>query len=442
MTAPLTPNLTASESGNSAKNLLRFITAGSVDDGKSSLIGRLLYDTQSIHSDQISAIQQTSAKRGLSELDLSLLTDGLQAEREQGITIDIAYRYFNTEQRKFIIGDAPGHEQYTRNMVTAASTADLAILLVDARKGVVTQTRRHTYLAHLLGVNKIVLAVNKMDLVDWRQGVYEAIRDDYLAFAASLGIEQICTLPICALKGDNIVQASRSMNWYDGPTLIDYLNRVSAHRDRSEIPLRFPVQRVARVKLGNGSSIENDDFNTEFRGYQGTLASGTLVVGDEILALPSGLAAKIKSVRLANQSLALATPDLSVVVELDKEIDISRGDMLVAKNDLPETVREIHADICWLSEEPLNTRRKYLIKHTTRTVRCLFSDLQYRVDVNTLQKNLKPSDIVMNDIVRVELKLQQPLFVDRYAQNRVTGSFIIIDEATHATVAAGVIVQS
>lgn len=439
MTAPLTPNLTSSEGGNSAKSLLRFITAGSVDDGKSSLIGRLLYDTQSIHSDQITAIQQTSAKRGLSELDLSLLTDGLQAEREQGITIDIAYRYFNTEQRKFIIGDAPGHEQYTRNMVTAASTADLAILLVDARKGVVTQTRRHTYLAHLLGVNEIVLAVNKMDLVDWRQSVYEAIRDDYLAFAASLGIEQICTLPICALKGDNIVQASRSMNWYDGPTLIDYLNRVSAHRDRSENPLRFPVQRVARVKLGNGAAIENEGFNTEFRGYQGALASGTLVVGDEVIALPSGLAAIIKSVKLANQSLPCAIPDLSVVVELDREIDISRGDMLVAKSDLPETVREIHADICWLSEEPLSTRRKYLIKHTTRTVRCLFSDLQFRVDVNTLQKHLKPSDIVMNDIVRVELKLQQPLFVDHYAENRVTGSFIIIDEATHATVAAGVI---
>ncbi|WP_404355695.1 sulfate adenylyltransferase subunit 1 [Methylotuvimicrobium sp. KM1] len=440
MTAPLTPNLTPSESGNSAKSLLRFITAGSVDDGKSSLIGRLLYDTQSIHSDQITAIQQTSAKRGLSELDLSLLTDGLQAEREQGITIDIAYRYFNTEQRKFIIGDAPGHEQYTRNMVTAASTADLAILLIDARKGVVTQTRRHTYLAHLLGVNEIVLAVNKMDLVDWRQDIYQTIRYDYLAFAASLGIEQVCTLPICALEGDNIVHASRSMNWYDGPTLIDYLNRVSAHRDRSENPLRFPVQRVARVKLGNGVAIENNDLNTEFRGYQGTLASGTLVVDDEVLALPSGLAAKIKSVKLANQSLPHAAPDLSVVVELDREIDISRGDMLVAKNDLPETVREIHADICWLSEEPLNTRRKYLIKHTTRTVRCLFSDLQYRVDVNTLQKHLKPSDIVMNDIVRVELKLQQPLFVDHYAENRVTGSFIIIDEATHATIAAGVIV--
>ncbi len=439
MTTPLTPNLNASESGNFAKSLLRFITAGSVDDGKSSLIGRLLYDTQSIHSDQITAIQQTSAKRGLSELDLSLLTDGLQAEREQGITIDIAYRYFNTEQRKFIIGDAPGHEQYTRNMVTAASTADLAILLIDARKGVVTQTRRHTYLAHLLGVNEIVLAVNKMDLVNWCQDIYQTFRDDYLAFAASLGIEQVCTLPICALKGDNIVHASRSMNWYDGPTLIDHLNRVSAHRDRSENPLRFPVQRVARVKLGNGASIENDDLNTEFRGYQGTLASGTLVVGDEILALPSGLAAKIKSVKLANQSLPLATPDLSVVVELDKEIDISRGDMLVAKNDLPETAREIHANICWLSEEPLDTRRKYLIKHTTRMVRCLFSDLQYRVDVNTLQKHLKPSDIVMNDIVRAKLKLQQPLFIDRYAENRVTGSFIIIDETTHATVAAGVI---
>ncbi|GAB4253784.1 MAG: hypothetical protein Kow0065_00090 [Methylomicrobium sp.] len=440
MNALLTPNPIVTNDVTTPKSLLRFITAGSVDDGKSSLIGRLLYDTQSIHSDQIAAIQQTSAKRGLSEVDLSLLTDGLQAEREQGITIDIAYRYFSTEWRKFIIGDAPGHEQYTRNMVTAASTADLAILLVDARKGVVTQTRRHTYLAHLLGIDEIVLAVNKMDLVDWRQAIYETIRDDYLAFAAGLGINKVLALPICALKGDNIVYPSQAMPWHDGPTLIDYLNHVSAHRDVSEQAVRFPVQRVARVRLGNGAALENADSCHEFRGYQGTLASGTIRVGDSVHALPSGLEAKIKSIQLADRPLEHATPDLSIVVELDREIDLSRGDMLIGQDGPPTTTRELLADICWLSEEPLNHRRKYLLKHTTRTVRCLFSDLHYRVDVNTLAKHSSPNEIGMNDIVRVGLKLQQALFVDRYDENRMTGSFIVIDETTHATVAAGVIV--
>ena len=419
--------------------LLRFITAGSVDDGKSTLIGRLLYDSKSLHADQVSAIEQSSLKRGLSEVDLSLLTDGLQAEREQGITIDVAYRYFSTPKRKFIIGDAPGHEQYTRNMVTAASTADLAVILVDARKGLATQTRRHSYLAHLLGVKHIVLAINKMDSVDWQQDIYRQIVSDYQEFAEALGLSNIVAIPMSALKGDNVVDASTAMSWYQGPTLLDHLHTVSTVADVSTKALRMPVQRVVRVMLGNAANqIIGDD--EEFRGYQGTLAEGSLQCGDTVMVLPAWRSSQVRSLKLAGKSVKKAVAGRAVVVELEDEIDISRGDIIVGNDQPPKVTRELDADICWLAEQPLNPKAKYLIKHTTRTVKGLFGDLHYKINVNTLEQHPQPEAIHMNDIVRVQIKLQQPLFVDTYAENKVTGSFIVIDESSLATVAAGVIV--
>ncbi len=419
--------------------LLRFITAGSVDDGQSTLIGRLLYDSKSLHADQVSAIEQSSLKRGLSEVDLSLLTDGLQAEREQGITIDVAYRYFSTPKRKFIIGDAPGHEQYTRNMVTAASTAELAVILVDARKGLATQTRRHSYLAHLLGVKHIVLAINKMDSVDWQQDIYRQIVSDYQEFAEALGLSNIVAIPMSALKGDNVVDASTAMPWYQGPTLLDYLQTVSTLADVSNKALRLPVQRVVRVMLGNAANqVIGDD--EEFRGYQGTLAEGSLQCGDTVMVLPAWRSSQVRSLKLAGKSVKKAVAGSAVVVELEDEIDISRGDIIVGNDQPPKVTRELDADICWLAEQPLNPKAKYLIKHTTRTVKGLFGELHYKINVNTLEQHPQPEAVHMNDIVRVQIKLQQALFVDTYAENKVTGSFIVIDESSLATVAAGVIV--
>lgn len=423
---------------NSNMGLLRFITAGSVDDGKSTLIGRLLYDTKSLHADQVSAIEQSSLKRGLAEVDLSLLTDGLQAEREQGITIDVAYRYFSTPRRKFIIGDAPGHEQYTRNMVTAASTADLAIILIDARKGLITQTRRHSYLAHLLGIKHIVLVVNKMDSVDWDRQVYEQIVTDYQIFATTLGISDVCPIPISALKGDNVVDRSEAMSWYHGPTLLEHLEAVATEPETIKGPFRLPVQRVVRVMLGNGADSGSDNAE-EFRGYQGTVTGGELRPGDSVLVLPIGLSTKVRSLKLAGNPIKRATPNTAVVVELDADIDISRGDMLADVNTQPMVTNEILADLCWLSEEPMRPKGKYLIKHTTRSVRGLFTEILYKVDVNTLEHHEQPSTVAMNDIVRVKLKLQKPLLVDTYIENRITGSFIVIEETTLATVGAGVI---
>ena len=419
--------------------LLRFITAGSVDDGKSTLIGRLLYDSKSLHADHVSALEQSSLKRGLSEVDLSLLTDGLQAEREQGITIDVAYRYFSTPKRKFIIGDAPGHEQYTRNMVTAASTAELAVILVDARKGLATQTRRHSYLAHLLGVKHIVLAINKMDSVDWQQDIYRQIVSDYQEFAEALGLSNIVAIPMSALKGDNVVDASTAMPWYQGPTLLDYLQTVSTLADVSNKALRLPVQRVVRVMLGNAANqVIGDD--EEFRGYQGTLAEGSLQCGDTVMVLPAWRSSQVRSLKLAGKSVKKAVAGSAVVVELEDEIDISRGDIIVGNDQPPKVTRELDADICWLAEQPLNPKAKYLIKHTTRTVKGLFGELHYKINVNTLEQHPQPEAVHMNDIVRVQIKLQQALFVDTYAENKVTGSFIVIDESSLATVAAGVIV--
>lgn len=417
--------------------LLRFITAGSVDDGKSTLIGRLLYDTGNVAADQLAAIQVTSQKRGLAAIDWSLLTDGLISEREQGITIDVAYRYFSTARRKFIIGDAPGHEQYTRNMVTAASSADTAILLVDARKGVTTQTRRHAYLAHLLGIRELVLAVNKMDLVDWQPTVYQAIVDEFTAFIRALGRHHLQAIPLSALQGSNVATRAEAIPWYDGPSLLEHLEALPARRDAERAPLRLPVQRVVRVMLGNAATGASD---AEFRGYQGTLASGQLHVGDEVAVWPSGQRARVTQLNIADRSLTAASADRAVVVSLDSEIDISRGDMLSDPIQPPQVVKTLTADICWLSEQPLQARGKYLLKHTTRTVNAVFETLSYRVDVNSLAHQPAPETAVMNDILRVTLKLQQPLLVDAYVENRTTGSFIVIDPVSLHTVAAGVII--
>ncbi|MBD9362189.1 sulfate adenylyltransferase subunit 1 [Methylomonas fluvii] len=425
----------AEQAANSG--LLRFITAGSVDDGKSTLIGRLLYDTGNVAADQLASIQATSQKRGLAAIDWSLLTDGLIAEREQGITIDVAYRYFATARRKFIIGDAPGHEQYTRNMVTAASSADSAILLVDARKCVTTQTRRHAYLAHLLGIRELVLAVNKMDLVDWQPDVYQGIVDTFNAFVSALGRHHVQAIPLSALNGTNVATRAEAIPWYNGPSLLEYLEAVPARRDAEQAPLRLPVQRVVRVMLGNAA---NGASNTEFRGYQGTLASGQLEIGDEVAVWPSGQRARVTRLNVAEQALAVASADRAVVVSLDSEIDISRGDMLSSPVQPPQVVKTLTADICWLSEQPLQARSNYLIKHTTRTVNVFFEELSYRVDVNTLEHQATPETAVMNDILRVKLKLQQPLLVDAYVDNRTTGSFIVIDPLSLHTVAAGVII--
>ncbi|HLP99442.1 MAG TPA: sulfate adenylyltransferase subunit CysN [Sideroxyarcus sp.] len=410
--------------------LLRFITAGSVDDGKSTLIGRLLHDSKSIFEDQFSAIAKTSEKRGMAAVDLSLLTDGLQAEREQGITIDVAYRYFATPKRKFIIGDTPGHEQYTRNMVTAASTANLAIILVDARKGVLTQTKRHSYLASLLGVPHIVLAVNKMDMVDYSKQRFEEIVGEYKRFAAQLNLHDVHCIPLSALNGDNVVERSPCMDWYIGPTLLELLETVSISHDVNTSDFRFPVQWVCRPQT---------DEHHDFRGFAGRIEAGEVAVGDEVTVLPSGRSSKVKEIVTYDGNLQRAFAPQSVTITLEDEIDISRGDMLVKSSAHPPKVeKEFEAMLCWLSESPLDKNRKYLVKHTTRTAKCLFSRLDYRVDVNTLEQHAADK-LNMNDIARVALKIQQPLVFDSYDTDRATGSFIVIDEASNNTVAAGMI---
>ncbi|ADE11273.1 sulfate adenylyltransferase, large subunit [Sideroxydans lithotrophicus ES-1] len=410
--------------------LLRFITAGSVDDGKSTLIGRLLHDSKSIFEDQFSAIARTSEKRGMSAVDLSLLTDGLQAEREQGITIDVAYRYFATPKRKFIIGDTPGHEQYTRNMVTAASTANLAIILIDARKGVLTQTRRHSYLASLLGVPHIVLAVNKMDMVDYSKQRFEEIIGEYRKFAAQLDLHDVHCIPLSALNGDNVVDRSEAMDWYIGPTLLELLETVEIDHDVNTRDFRFPVQWVCRPQ-----SEEHHDF----RGFMGRIEAGEVSVGDEITILPSGRTTTVKEIVTYDGKLHTAFAPQSVTLTLEDEIDISRGDMFVRTSaHSPTVAKEFEATLCWLSEAPLDKSRKYLVKHTTRTAKCLFSRLDFRVDVNTLEQHAVEK-LNMNDIAHVTLKIQQPLVFDSYGVDRATGSFIVIDEATNNTVAAGMI---
>jgi len=417
-------------------SLLRFMTCGSVDDGKSTLIGRLLFDSKTILSDTLSNMERTSKKRGMEAMDLSLLTDGLQAEREQGITIDVAYRYFSTGTRKYIIADAPGHEQYTRNMVTAASTANLAIILIDARKGVLTQTRRHSYLAHLVGIPHIVVAINKMDLVDYDQAVYEKIRADYLAFAEQIGLQRaghdIRFIPLSALNGDMIVERGESMSWYQGPTLMQILEEVPpAHSEQNE-SFRFPVQFVCRPHASDDPELH------DFRGFMGRIESGEIHVGDQVTVLPSGITSRVKNILLGDQPLQQAITEQSVTLLLEDEIDISRGDMLVKTGQEPAAVKQIEAMVCWLSETPLSPARSYIIRHTTRESKARVGEIAYKVDVNTLE-NQATQTLAMNDIARLSFRLAQPLMTDPYTTNRATGAFIIVDESTNNTVGAGMI---
>ena len=412
---------------NRDADLLRFTTAGSVDDGKSTLIGRLLYDSKAIYDDQLAAVQKDSRKLNREEVDLALLTDGLKSEREQGITIDVAYRYFSTPKRRFIIADTPGHIQYTRNMATGASTANLAIILIDARNGVLTQSRRHGFIASLFGIPHILVAINKMDLVDYSEAVYDRIREDYANFAAKLGFRDLAFIPISALRGDNVVHPSLHMPWYKGVSLITHLETVHIGGDRNLIDLRFPVQYVSRPNL-------------DFRGYCGTVASGVLRVGDAIMALPSGKKTRVKSIVTFDGSLNHAFPPQSVTVCLEDEIDIGRGDVLVHPRNQPHVAREVEAMLVWMDETPLELGKAYAIKHLTQTVRGTFAELVYRVDPDELHRQ-KATSLALNEVGRVTLELFRPIMCDEYARNRTTGSFIVIDPASNRTAGAGMIIE-
>lgn len=432
MTTP--HNHTHNQSHNDS--LLRFMTCGSVDDGKSTLIGRLLFDTKTILADTLSQITNTSKKRGMEAVDLSLLTDGLQAEREQGITIDVAYRYFSTGTRKYIIADAPGHEQYTRNMVTAASTATLAIILIDARKGMLTQTRRHSFLAHLVGIPHIVVAVNKMDLVDFDESVYNTICADYLAFATEIGLQRagrnISFIPMSALNGDMIVDRGETMPWYTGETMLEKLESAPAAHAETAEAFRFPVQFVCRPHASGDHDLH------DFRGFMGRIESGEIKVGDAVTVLPNGYASTVKAIQMGVEEIQSATTEQSVTLLLNDEIDTSRGDMIVKSHEVIAPVKQIEAYVCWLAETPLSTARTYIIRHTSRESKAKIGQIQYKIDVNTLAQ--MPADsLQMNDIARMNFKLAQPLMVDSYLTNRATGAFIIIDESTNNTVGAGMI---
>jgi sulfate adenylyltransferase large subunit len=410
---------------------LRLATAGSVDDGKSTLIGRLLYDAKSVLADQLEQVAEASKRRnGDGEIDLSLLTDGLRAEREQGITIDVAYRYFATAQRRFILADCPGHVQYTRNMLTGASTADLAIVLVDARNGVVEQTRRHAFIASLLGIRHIVLAVNKMDLVDFSEERFDEISRDFCEFARGLsGVREVTYLPIDAKHGDNVVHGSERMPWYGGVPLLEHLETVEVHGEHDDGRLRFPVQWVIR------------DHATEAREYAGQVAGGTLRAGDEVVVLPAGIRTTIADVRTADGSLDEAEAPLSVTVTLTDDVDVARGDVLVAASDAPEPVRELQADVCWMADAPLRPRAKYALKLGTQNVRAIVDELVDVLDVHTLDRHPGPTELAANDIGRVRIRLSRPVVADTYEDNRAMGAFILIDEGTNDTVAAGMVTR-
>ena len=411
--------------------LLRFATAGSVDDGKSTLIGRLLYDSKAIFDDQLEAVELSSQAMGADYTNLALLTDGLRAEREQGITIDVAYRYFATPRRKFIIADTPGHIQYTRNMVTGASTADLALVLVDARKGLVEQSRRHAFLASLLRIPHLVLCVNKMDLVDWSEDRFEEIKAEFRAFAAKLDITDLSFVPVSALHGDNVVTRSENTPWYEGSSLLHHLEEVHIASDRNLIDARFPVQYVIRP--------HSDAFH-DYRGYAGTVAGGVLKPGDEVIVLPSGFTSRIAAVETMDGPLDEACTGRSVTVRLTDEIDVSRGDMICRPGNQPHVGQDLDAMVCWMSEAAaLRARDKLAIKHTTRSARALVKNVQYRLDVNTLHRDEAADALTLNEIGRVQLRTTQPLFYDEYRRNRTTGSLILIDEATNTTVGAGMI---
>jgi sulfate adenylyltransferase subunit 1 len=412
--------------------LLRFTTAGSVDDGKSTLIGRLLYDSKSIFEDQYESIKATSERRGETIVNLALLTDGLRAEREQGITIDVAYRYFATPKRKFIIADTPGHIQYTRNMVTGASTANLAIILVDARHGIVEQTKRHSIIASLLGIPHIAVCINKLDLVDYSQEIFEKIVREYREFATRLNTKDIHFIPISALNGDNVVHRSGKMKWYEGVTLMYLLETIHIASDINHIDMRFPVQYVIRPY--------SDEFH-DYRGYAGRLASGVIRPGDKVMVLPSGFTSKVKSVELDGKQLDEAFAPLSVIVQLEDDIDISRGDMLVRENNLTRQSQEIDAMVCWMGEKPLQLNGKYFLKHTTKDVRAVVKEVKYKLDINTLHRITENPGIGMNDVGRISLRTTSPLNFDSYTKNRDTGSFILIDEATNVSFGACIIID-
>jgi len=414
-------------------DLLRFTTAGSVDDGKSTLIGRMLYDSKSIFEDQMDAIERASEKKGEERVNLALLTDGLRAEREQGITIDVAYRYFATPKRKFIIADTPGHIQYTRNMITGASTANLAIILVDARHGIVEQTARHSFIASMLGIPHIVYCVNKMDLVDYSEEKFNAIKESLEDFSSKLQTKDIRFIPISALMGDNVVNRSEKMSWYEGSTLLHTLENVHIGSDHNHIDCRFPVQYVIRPQ-----SAEYPDY----RGFAGRVAGGVFKKGDEVMSLPSGFTSKIAAIDTMDGEVEQAFAPMSVTIRLEDEIDISRGDMIVRPNNKPESVQDVEAMVCWLSENKMNPAGKYGLKHTSNDVRAMVKGIQYKLDINTLHRLEDDKEIKMNDIARVKLRTTKPLFVDNYSRNRTTGSFILIDEATNNTVAAGMIIHS
>ncbi|MBT1700545.1 sulfate adenylyltransferase subunit CysN [Fulvivirgaceae bacterium PWU4] len=411
--------------------LLRFTTAGSVDDGKSTLIGRLLYDSKSIFEDQLEAVEASSAKKGFDYVDLSLLTDGLKSEREQGITIDVAYRYFATPKRKFIIADTPGHIQYTRNMVTGASTANLALILIDARKGLVEQTFRHSYIASLLKIPHIIVCVNKMDLVSYDEAVYDKIVQEYKAFSSKLEVSDIQFVPISALAGDNVVHRSENTPWYQGATLMHMLETVHIESDYNHIDSRFPVQYVIRPQ-----SKEYHDF----RGYAGRVAGGIFRPGDDIVVLPSGFNSKIKTIEFGGKPLEEAFAPMSVTMTLADEIDISRGDIIAKPNNHPQSEQDLDLMLCWMNQKPVNLNTKFYVRHTTREVRGVLKEIQYKLDINSLTRLENVDHLAMNDIARVKIRTAQPLFFDSYRKNRITGSLILVDEGTNETVAAGMIV--
>jgi sulfate adenylyltransferase subunit 1 len=411
--------------------LLRFTTAGSVDDGKSTLIGRLLYDSKSIFEDQLSSIEAISARKGKENIDLALFTDGLRDEREQGITIDVAYRYFTTPKRKFIIADTPGHIQYTRNMVTGASTANAALILIDARKGVVEQTKRHSFIASLLQIPHVIVCVNKMDLVEYSEQRFEEIKSDYEAILSKMSIKDVRFIPISALQGDNVVHESEKMRWYKGAPLLHTLENIHIGSDINKIDTRFPVQTIIRV---------DEEGLKDYRAYSGRLESGIFRVGDPISVLPSGFNSRIKSLNVFGENVSEVFAPMSIAVELEDEIDVSRGDMLVRLNNRPETKQEFEAMLCWLANHPFSQRSKFIIKHTTNEQTALIKSINYKMDIETLERNYDDLQVGTNDICRVSIKCASPLMVDEYRDNRATGSFILIDPNTNNTVAAGMII--
>ena len=411
--------------------LLRFTTAGSVDDGKSTLIGRLLFDSKAIFQDQLDQLEFSSKLKGKEDIDLALLTDGLKAEREQGITIDVAYRYFATPKRKFIIADTPGHIEYTRNMVTGASTANLALILVDARHGIVEQTRRHCYIASLLQIPHVVVCVNKMDLVDYSQEVFDKIKDDFKEISAKLDLPDVRFVPISALKGDNVVNKSQRMDWFEGTTLMYILENIHISSDNNLIDARFPVQYVIRPQ---------DEDNHDYRGYAGRVSGGIFRKGDDVKVLPSGFTSKIKSIDTFEGEIEETFAPQSVTITLEDDIDISRGDMIVKDGNNPEVEQEFDVMMCWLNNQDLLPGGKYTLKHTSKEAMCMIKQVHYKVDMNTLQRNEESKDIKMNDVFKVRVRTNSPVFFDSYRKNRVTGSLVLIDQGSNATVAAGMIV--